>query len=91
MRVTFNLGFHRRSAVLNVEGGGVHNDVTIYDADYIRERSAMIMYGIDARRQRYTDEKPYDYAPLRDGANAYRWSPEIMPRLKDYNLKDLGI
>jgi hypothetical protein len=91
MRVTFNLGFHRRSSVLNVEGGGVHNDVTIYDADYIRERSAMIMYGIDARRQRYTDEQPYDYAPLRDDADAYRWSPEIMPKLKDYNLKDLGI
>ena len=26
-----------------------------------------------------------------DAAEAYRWSPEIMPKLKDYNLKDLGI
>lgn len=91
MRVTFNLGFHARKSVLDVEGGGVHNDVTVYDADYIHERSGMIMYGIDARRQRFADEVPFDYEPLRDEADAYRWSPEIMPKLKDYNLKDLGI
>ena len=91
MRVTFNFGFHRRKSVLNVEGGGVHNDVTVYDADYIRERSRMILYGIDARRQRYPHETPYDYAPLRDEIDACRWSPEIMPHFKDYNVKDLGI
>lgn len=91
MRVTFNLGFHARKSVLDVKGGGVHNDVAIYDADYIHERSRMIMYGIDARRQRFKDETPYDYQPLRDEADAYRWSPGIMPKLKDYNLKDLGI
>ena len=91
MRVTFNLGFHNRKSVLNVKGGGVHNDVTFYDADYIRDRSGMIMYGIDARRQRFGDETPFDYQPLRDEADAYHWSPEIMPQLKDYNLKDLGI
>lgn len=91
MRVTFNVGFHRRASVLNVESGGVHNAITVYDAEHIRERSRLIMYGIDARRQRYPDETPYDYAPLRDLADAYRWSPEIMPMLKDYNLKDLGI
>ncbi|MGI9524260.1 MAG: phytanoyl-CoA dioxygenase family protein [Hyphomicrobiaceae bacterium] len=91
MRVTFNIGFHRRSSVLNVEGGGVHNDVSVYDADYIRERSRLIMYAIDARRQRYPSETSYDYAPLHDAADVYRWSSEIMPMLKDYNLQDLGI
>ena len=91
MRVTFNFGFHRRKSVLNVEGGGVHNDVTVYDADYIHDRSRMILYGIDARRQRYPHETPYDYAPLRDEVDACRWSPEMMPQLKDYNVKDLGI
>ena len=91
MRVTFNLGFHSRKSVLDVQGGGVHNDVTIYDADYIRDRSGMIMYGIDARRQRFADETPFDYLPLREAADAYHWSPEIMPKLRDYNLKDLGI
>jgi hypothetical protein len=91
MRVTFNLGFHARKSVLNVEGGGVHNDVTVYDADYIHERSRMIMYGIDARRQRFADETPFHYQPLADEADRYHWSPEIMPQFKDYNLKDLGI
>ena len=91
LRVTFNLGFHCRKSVLNVKGGGVHNDVTFYDADYIHNRSGMIMYGIDARRQRFPDETSYDYQPLREEADAYRWSPELMPKLKDYNLNDLGI
>lgn len=91
MRVTFNLGFHRRRAVLDVKGGGVHNDVTIYDAEHIRERSGMIMYGIDARRQRFANETPFRYAPLASDADKYHWSPAIMPELKDYNLKDLGI
>jgi hypothetical protein len=91
MRVTFNLGFHRLESVLNVEGGGVHNDITVYDADYIRERSGMIMYGIDARRQHFPNETPYQYAPLLGDADAYHWSPEVLPKLKNYNLKDLGI
>ena len=51
----------------------------------------MIMYGIDARRQRYGDETPFDYQPLRDEADALRWTPGMKPRIKDYNLKDLGI
>ena len=91
MRVTFNVGFHRRSSVLNVEGGGVHNDICVYDEDYIHERSRMIMYGIDARRQRYADETPFDYQPLRDEAGALRWTPDMKAKIKDYNLKDLGI
>ena len=67
------------------------NAAAAADPDYIRERSGMIMYGIDARRQRFADETPFDYEPLRDASDAYQWSPEIMPKLKDYNLKDLGI
>jgi hypothetical protein len=91
MRVTFNVGFHRRSSVLNVEGGGVHNDICVYDEDYIHERSRMIMYGIDARRQRYADETPFDYQPLREEADALRWTPDMKAKIKDYNVKDLGI
>ena len=91
MRVTFNVGFHRRKSVLDVEGGGVHNDVTVYDADYIHERSKMIMYAIDARRQRYPDETSYDYGPMRDEADALRWTPAAKASIKDYNVRDLGI
>ena len=59
----------------NVKSGGLHNPVTVYDEDYIRNRSRLIMYGIDARRQRYPDETPYRYAPLAEEAETYRWTP----------------
>jgi hypothetical protein len=90
-RVTINLGFHRRRSVLGVESGGVHNPVAVYDDARIRERSRLIMYAIDARRQRFPDEQPYRYAPLADREDEYRWTPQARAGLKDYNLLDLGI
>ena len=91
VRVTINFGFHRRKFVLGVKGGGIHNPVTVYDEDYIRSRSRLIMYGIDARRQRFGDETPYVYAPLADCADQFRWTPEAKAEIKDYNLQDIGI
>ncbi len=91
IRVTFNMGFHRRSSVLDVKSGGVHNPVSDYTADYIRNRSRMIMYGIDARRQRYPHEESYVYAPLAAEADRFRWSPEKKAEIWDYNLQDIGI
>ena len=64
VRVTINFGFHRRHSVLNVTSGGIHSPVTTYTAEYIAERSKMIAYGIDARRQRFPDEDPFVYEPL---------------------------
>ena len=52
-RLTVNFGFHRRASVLEVTAGGVHNARATYDAERIRERSRLIGYAIDARRQRY--------------------------------------
>lgn len=91
VRVTINFGFQRRKFVLGVESGGVHNPVTVYDEDYIRSRSRMIMYGIDARAQRFPEEASYSYAPLADEVEKYRWTPEAKAGIKDYNLQDLGI
>ena len=91
VRVTINFGFHRRKSVLGVTSGGVHNRVAVYDAQRIAERSRAIMYGIDARRQRFPDEQPYRYRPLADQADSYRWTPAAKTSLKDYNLLDLGI
>ena len=39
VRVTINMGFHRRRSVLGVESGGVHSAIATYDAEYIRRRS----------------------------------------------------
>ena len=91
VRVTINFGFHRRTSVLGVTSGGVHNPVTVYDEPYIRSRSRLIMYAIDARRQRFPDEKPYVYKPFAGQEDGYRWTPEARAGLKDYNLQDIGI
>ena len=63
-RVTMNFGFHRKSSLLNVESGGIHNDGAVYDEQRIRERSRLIGYAIDARQQRFPDETPYVYEPF---------------------------
>lgn len=91
IRVTLNFGFHQRKSVLNVRSGGIHNPVSLYDASYIKNRSRLIAYGIDARQQRFPQEKPYQYAPLANELDEYRWTPEVQSSLHDYNLQDLGI
>ena len=90
-RVTVNMGFHRRASVLGVQGGGVHNAPAIYDDERIRQRSRMIGYAIDARRQRFSDETPYTYRPFAGSGEVYRWTPDVRGNLKDYNLLDLSI
>lgn len=91
LRVTFNFGFHRRTSVLGVTSGGVHNAVSHYDEARIHRRSRLIQLAIDARRQRFPDETPYVYQPLAHEAHRYRWSASSMAELRDYNLDDLGI
>jgi hypothetical protein len=91
VRVTINFGFHRRRSVLNVTSGGVHNPVTTYDAEYVRARSRLIAYAIDARRQRFPEETSYRYQPLAPEASRYRWTPEARADIRDNNLMDLGI
>lgn len=90
-RVTINFGFHRRASVLGVTSGGVHNPVSVYDAERIRERSRLIALAIDARRQRFPAETPFHYAPFAGDEATCRWTPAARAGLKDYNLLDLGI
>ncbi|HYC65932.1 MAG TPA: phytanoyl-CoA dioxygenase family protein, partial [Reyranellaceae bacterium] len=71
-RVTLNMGFHRRKSVLGVTSGGIHNAKATYDAARIRERARVIGYGIDARRQRFPDEKQFVYKPHADEGLSYR-------------------
>ena len=90
-RISMTFGFHRRSSVLNIRSGGVHSAVTDYTDDYIRTRSKLIQFGIEARKLRFSDEKPYIYEPFADRANDFAWTSERLVELKDYNLQDLGI
>jgi hypothetical protein len=91
MRVTVNAGFHRRKSVLGVRSGGVHNEITTYDDAYIKDRSRLIMYGINARRERFPNEAPYHYAPLADSNDEYEWNAKAKADIRDYNLRDIGI
>ena len=91
VRVTINFGFHRRKSVLGIKSGGIHNPVAVYDEAYIRERSKMIMYAIDARRQRFPEEQPFGYRPFAGDEATCRWNADTKATIKDYNLLDLGI
>jgi ectoine hydroxylase-related dioxygenase (phytanoyl-CoA dioxygenase family) len=90
-RVTFNMGFHRRSSVLGVRGGGLHNAPAVYDAGRIARRARLIGYGIDARRQRFPQEAPFRYRPLEAAGEHHMWNDRARADLHDYNLLDLSI
>ena len=90
-RITVNFGFHKRSSVLGVMGGGIHSDAQVFDEEIVARRSRAICYAIDARKQRFPDETPYQYQPLTAAANDYRWNDAARADLKDYNLDDLSI
>jgi len=91
MRVTINFGFHRRSSVLGVESGGVHNEISVYDSERIHQRSKMIGYGINARHEYFPAEKTYEYQPLCDELAQLQFDAAARREIKDYNLLDLGI
>ena len=90
-RVTVNFGFHRRSSVLGVRGGGVHNAPAVYDEARIHARSRLIGYAIDARHQRFPDEPSYRYKPFVESGEIYRWDAAAKAGIADYNLLDLSI
>lgn len=90
-RVTVNFGFHKRSSVLGIKGAGIHSDAVVYDDSLIAERSKALGYAIDARRQRYPNEEPYNYQPFEQNDLTFSWNESVQSKLKDYNLLDLSI
>ena len=90
-RVTVNFGFHRRSSVLGVTGGGLHNAPAVYDEERIRKRSRLIGYAVDARRRRFPEETPFVYQPFAASGERHAWNAEAKAGLQDYNLLDLSI
>ena len=90
-RVTVNFGFHRRSSVLNVKGAGLHAEAAVFDDAFIKHRSRVIGLAIEARKERFPDEKPYEYAPIAKDKDQPVWNDHAFASLKDYNLMDLSI
>jgi len=90
-RVTLNYGFHKKSSVLNVLGGGLHGSPKVYDEKHIKERSRLIQYAISARSQKYPNEIPYIYKPLEKYKNKYIWNDQARNDIRDYSLMDISI
>jgi hypothetical protein len=88
-RVTVNFGFHRRSSVLDVMGAGMHSAAAVYTSEFIFSRSRPLGYAIEARKQKYPFETPYDYAPLSE--ETFVFDQNTREKLIDYNLQDLSI
>ena len=86
-----NFGFHRRSSVLGIQGGGIHSDAQVFNEEIVERRSRVIGYAIDARKQRFPNEDPYSYKPFQISGKSYKWNDAAREDLKDYNLDDLSI
>jgi hypothetical protein len=90
LRVSLNFGFHRREAIVGFRGKGKQGDV-VYDADFVRKRSEMIGYAIDARRQHFPGEQPFVYQPHAQNAEVYRWTEAARAEIDGYYMRDLNI
>ena len=90
-RVTANFGFHPRASVLNVRGAGLHAEAATFDEDFIKHRSRLIGIAIAARQERFPDEEPYQYAPIKNDIEKPVWNEAVKASLKNYNLMDLSI
>lgn len=91
-RITLNAGFFPRKRVLGVTTRRLSGVVETYDESRIAERSRIIQLAIDARRQRFPGEKPFDYGPLAGCEGENRWNETTRAEiLMNYNQRDMFI
>ena len=91
-RVTLNAGFFPRKRVLGVTTKRLTGEVVTYDGERIDQRLRILLLAIDARRQRFPQEKSYVYRPLADRQDENRWSEAMRETvLKNYNQLDMFI
>ena len=90
-RLTVNFGFHKRSSVLGVKGGGIHSDAQVFDNEIIARRSKVLGYAIAARKERYPDEMAYTYKPFEAAGLSFDWNEAARRDMHDYNRDDLSI
>lgn len=91
-RVTLNMGFLPRKSVLNVTNVNFAGKKQTYDEARVHQRSRMIAIGIDARQQRFPNERRFVYQPLVGEEEQNRWNEETRETVvKDYNLLDVHL
>lgn len=90
-RVTVNFGFHRYRSVIG-QRGALTARGQLYDDDYVRNRCRAIQIGIDARAQRFPDERRFVYQPFVGHEDANRFNDETRRDvLSTCYLRDLAI
>ena len=91
-RVTVNMGFLPRRRVLNVTNVNFAGRKQTYDEKRVHQRSRMIAVGIDARQQRYPNERRFDYSPLTGEEHLNVWGDQTRREVvKNYNLLDVHL
>ncbi|MBS0243593.1 MAG: phytanoyl-CoA dioxygenase family protein, partial [Proteobacteria bacterium] len=91
-RITLNAGFFPRKRVMNITTKKLTGEVQTYDEARINERSRIIPIAIDARRQRFPQEKSFVYQPLKGRDAENRWNEETRGKvLWNYNQRDMFI
>jgi ectoine hydroxylase-related dioxygenase (phytanoyl-CoA dioxygenase family) len=89
-RVTFNMGFLRRRAVQDVAGiDFATGKRAVIDDARIRERSKLIGYAIDARRQHFPAETAFVYQPHARAGETLTWDQMARESIRGYNKRDL--
>ena len=53
------------------------------DETYIKNRQRQILWAINARKQHFPNEKPYEYAPFKGEEDKYEWNEKIRQQLID--------
>jgi ectoine hydroxylase-related dioxygenase (phytanoyl-CoA dioxygenase family) len=92
LRISITFGFHRRTSVLGAKAALSVESSTVYDAQNIHDRAAVIAVAIDARKQAFPKEAPYSYQPFVGQEDAYRFNDATFDSvIRDYNTKDLSI
>jgi len=91
-RITLNEGFFPRQRVLNVTTRRLTGKVETFDQARIDSRTRIIQIAIDARRQRFPQEKSYVYRPLAGREDENRWNEQTRATvLRNYNQLDMFI
>ena len=93
LRISITFGFHRRKSVLGAPTAlSMKVEGVSYDAQRVDERAAVIAVAIDARRQRYPQERPFRYQPFAGREDEFRMNDATFDRvIRNYNTKDLAI
>jgi hypothetical protein len=91
-RITLNEGFFPRKRVLNVTTRRLNGRIETYDQARIDARARILQIAIDARRQRFPQERAYVYRPLAGREDENRWTEATRSAvLKNYNQLDMFI